>query len=407
MERVESRFMRYVKVNTVSDASNMATPSTVIQFDLARMLLAELHGLGILNATMDEFGYVMAKLVSNSRKQIPAIGFMAHMDTSPDFLGENVKPQVVRDYDGGDIRLNDENMLSPVDFPSLLDYVGKTLITTDGTTLLGADDKAGIAEIMAAVEYLVNHPEIEHGDICIGFNPDEEIGRGVVKFDVEKFGAAFAYTLDGGAIGCMEYENFNAAAMKLVVHGRMVHPGDSKGKMVNAAEVAIAFHNALPKFERPEYTAGYEGFYHLTDFTGGVELATANYIIRDHSDELYAEKKRYAHAIVAQLEEAYPIAKISLEVSDTYLNMKRQIEPVFHIIDLAQKAMESVGITPIITPIRGGTDGSNLSYMGLPCPNLFAGGHNAHGRFEYVVVESMEAAVEVVLAIVQLSVDLA
>ncbi len=397
------KFIRYVKVHTVSDPQNMETPSTAIQFDLAKILVEELKALGVPEVSLDEYGYVMAKIPSNSEKKIPAIGFMAHMDTSPDFSGENVKPQLVEKYDGGDIRLNDDTIMSPAYFPNLLQYVGKTLITTDGTTLLGADDKAGIAEIMTAVEYLMAHPEIEHGDICIGFNPDEEIGRGVVKFDVQKFGADFAYTLDGGAIGGLEYENFNAASMKLTVKGRMVHPGDSKGKMINASEVAILFHQALPLYERPEYTSGYEGFYHLHGMQSNVELAEVTYIIRDHSDILFEKKKVYAEQVVVALREKYPVAEIELEISDTYLNMKRQIEPVFHIIELAQDAMKNLDITPIIQPIRGGTDGSNLSYMGLPCPNLFTGGHNAHGRFEYVVLESMEKATELVLEIIKLA----
>lgn len=403
MQKVQDRFIRYAKVHTTSNPQNMNTPSSDIQLDLAELLLAELKELG-LAATMDEHGYVMAKIPSNTTKKVPAIGFLAHMDTSPDFSGKNVNPQIIENYDGGDIKLGEEHILSPKDFPNLLNHQGLTLITTDGSTLLGADDKAGIAEIMTMVEYLVTNPDFEHGDICVAFNPDEEIGRGVVKFDVEKFGAEFAYTLDGGEVGGIEYENFNAASMELTITGRMVHPGSSKNKMINAMECAIEFHSALPKYEKPEYTDGYEGFYHLHSFNGDVSETTITYIIRDHSDELFEKKKEYATKIVEELQTQYPLAKFDLTIKDTYLNMCRQIEPVFHIIDLAKDAMRAAGITPVEEPIRGGTDGSNLSYMGLPCPNLFTGGQNYHGRFEYIPIESMEKAVEVVLNIIKLSV---
>ncbi|GBU11001.1 peptidase T [Erysipelotrichaceae bacterium] len=401
MERVQDKFIRYIKVNTISDPASYETPSTKIQFDLAYILKQELEYLGVSDVSCDEHGYVMGKIPSNSTKKIPAIGFLAHIDTSPDFSGEDINPQIIENYDGKDIKLGDGIVMSADYFKNLANYIGQTLITTDGTTLLGADDKAGIAEIMCAVEYILAHPEIEHGDICIGFNPDEEIGRGVVKFDVNRFGAEFAYTLDGGAIGGLEYENFNAASMKLTIEGRMVHPGDSKHKMINAGEVAIAFHTALPKLERPEYTTGYEGFYHLQGMDASVEKTVSQYIIRDHDDILFEKKKMYATQIVEELKYAYPEAVIQLEIANTYLNMKRQIKPVMHIIDLAKDAMMQIGITPVVKPIRGGTDGSNLSYMGLPCPNLFTGGHNAHGRFEYVVIESMEKATELIVEIIK------
>lgn len=402
MQSVTERFLEYVKIYTTSDPENTETPSTQRQFDLANVLCEQLRAMGIDNATVDAHGYVMAKIPSNSAKQLPAVGFIAHMDTSPDCSGEGVNPQIVENYDGTTIKLNEQYELSPQDFPDLLKYVGQTLITTDGTTLLGADDKAGVAEIMTAAEYLMNHPEIEHGDVCIGFTPDEEIGRGVVKFDVERFGAEFAYTMDGGKIGELQYENFNAGSLKVKVHGRLVHPGDAKDAMINASEIAIAFHSMLPTLERPEYTEGYEGFYHLHTMSGEVEYAELNYIIRDHSRELFEDKKQRAEQIAEFLNKQHPGAKVIVEMSDSYYNMKEQVEPVFHIVELAEQAMQSVGVTPLIEPIRGGTDGSNLSYMGLPCPNIFAGGHNFHGRFEFVPVESMEKAVEVIVAIVQL-----
>ncbi|TLG72472.1 peptidase T [Culicoidibacter larvae] len=402
MQSVTERFLEYVKIYTTSDPENTKTPSTQRQFDLAHLLCEQLQAMGIENANVDAHGYVMAKILSNSKKDLPAVGFIAHMDTSPDCSGENVRPQIIENYDGSTIKLNDEYQLSPQDFPDLLKYVGQTLITTDGTTLLGADDKAGIAEIMAAAEFLMSHPEIEHGDVCIGFTPDEEIGRGVVKFDVERFGAEFAYTMDGGKIGELQYENFNAGSLKVKVHGRLVHPGDAKDAMINASEIAMEFHSMLPTLERPEYTEGYQGFYHLHTMSGEVEYAELNYIIRDHSRELFEDKKQRAEQIAEFLNKQHPGAKVIVELSDSYYNMKEQVEPVFHIVELAEQAMKSVGVTPLIEPIRGGTDGSNLSYMGLPCPNIFAGGHNFHGRFEFVPVASMEKAVEVIVAIVQL-----
>ena len=402
-EQVVERFLRYINVHTTSDPENMVTPSATRILDLADILKNELIDLGMSDVTLDEYGYVMAKLPSNSTKNIPAIGFLAHMDTSPDYSGENVKPQIIEAYDGGSIALGDTKILSPENFPSLKKYIGETLITTDGTTLLGADDKAGIAEIMTAMEYLIAHPEIEHGTICVAFNPDEEVGRGVVKFDVDKFGADFSYTLDGGKVGELQYENFNAASMDVLVQGRAVHPGEAKNTMINAQEIALAFHAALPTYERPQFTTGYEGFYHLHEMSGDVENAKLHYIIRDHGDELFAKKKDYAQQVVAELQVQYPDAVITVNIEDSYLNMKRQIMPVFEIIELAEAAMQNCGITPIIEPIRGGTDGSNLSYMDLPCPNIFAGGHNFHGPFEYIPTSSMLKATEVVIEIVKLA----
>lgn len=404
MQTVQERFMRYVKIHTTSNPANMQTPSTNIQLDLARLLVEELTTLG-LAVTMDEYGYVMAKLPSNTEKKAPVIGFLAHLDTSPDFSGQNVNPQIVENYDGGDIELGNGVVLSSVDFPNMLKHRGMDLITTDGMTLLGADDKAGIAEIMTAIEYLIQHPEIEHGDICIGFNPDEEVGRGVVKFDVEKFGADFAYTMDGGEVGSIQYENFNAAEMELLITGRMVHPGSAKNAMINATELAMEFHAALPQYEKPEYTSGYEGFYHLHKIKGDVNETSMTYIIRDHSLDLFEKKKEYATKIVEELKLKYPLAHLELKIENTYLNMKQQIEPVMHIIDLAKTAMVEAGITPIVKPIRGGTDGANLSYMGLPTPNIFAGGQNMHGRFEYVPIQSMEKAVSVIVNIARLAVS--
>ena len=404
MQTVQERFIRYAKVHTVSNPKNYNTPSSEIQFDLARLLKSELEELGLV-ASLDEYGYVMAKLPSNTTKKVPAIGFLAHMDTSPDFSGENVNPQIVENYDGGAIVLGTGHVMSPKHFPRMTQYVGQDLITTNGTTLLGADDKAGIAEIMTMIEYLVTHPEIEHGDVCVAFNPDEEIGRGVVKFDVEKFGAEFAYTIDGGGVGSIEYENFNAASLDLTVTGLMVHPGSSKNTMVNAMELIIEFHNALPKYEKPEYTDGYEGFYHLHHISGDVSEATITYIVRDHSDELFEKKKAYAEKIVEELRIKHPVAKFDLDLKNTYLNMRRQIEPHPHIVELAREAMLLEGITPETEAIRGGTDGANLSYMGLPCPNLFTGGENAHGRFEYVSIQAMEKSVAVALNIVKLAAE--
>jgi len=401
MSNVVEKFIRYIKIDTASDPASKTVPSTAKQLDLARLLLAELQALGLDNAALDEFGYVTAKLQSNLDKPAPAIGFLAHMDTSPDMSGANVNPQFIESYDGGDIPLDKAGqvVLSPLAFPDLKKYIGQTLITTDGATLLGADDKAGIAEIMTAVEYLVQHPEIKHGDICIGFTPDEEIGRGVDYFDVPKFGAQFAYTMDGGEAGEVAYETFNAAQARVTVHGRSVHPGAAKNKMVNAARIAMELDAMLPVNERPEFTSGYEGFYHLTRMQGSVEEAFLEYIIRDHDREKFASKKALIERAVAFLNARYE-GRLSLVMSDTYYNLREKIEPVMHIVESAKQAIGAVGLTPVLAPVRGGTDGSRLSYMGLPTPNLFTGGHNAHGNYEYVVVQSMEKAVEVILKII-------
>lgn len=404
MEKVTDKFLRYVKIDTKSDEDSKTFPSTEKQFDLANLLVKELLEIGLSDASVDEKGYVMATLPSNNDKDIPTIGFIAHMDTSPDMSGENVSPKLVKNYDGGDIVLNDEKniILSPKDFPDLKDYIGKTLITTDGTTLLGADDKAGIAEIIAAVEYLINNPDIKHGAIKIAFTPDEEVGQGADYFDVEKFGAKYAYTLDGGPVGELEYENFNAAGAKIYIQGRNVHPGSAKNKMINSMEIAMELNAMLPQEQKPQYTEEYEGFFHLTDIKGDVEETIVRYIIRDHDREKFEQKKKLITKVVEFLNVKYGDNTLTLELKDSYYNMKEKIEPVMHVVDIAKKAMEDVGVTPRINPIRGGTDGARLSYMGLPCPNIFTGGHNYHGKYEYICIESMEKAVDVVLKIIEL-----
>lgn len=398
------RFIRYVKLDTTSDENSTTFPSTKKQFDLANILVKELEALGLQEISLDEYGYVMATLPANTDKKIPTIGFLAHMDTAPDMSGTNVKPRFVENYDGKDIILNKENnvILGVKDFPELKDYVGQTLIVTDGTTLLGADDKAGIAEIMTALEYLVNHPEFKHGKIRISFTVDEEIGHGVDHFDVNKFNADFGYTLDGGMIGELEFENFNAAGAKVHVQGRNVHPGYAKNKMKNAMHIAMEFNSLLPANERPEYTQDYEGFFHLVKMEGGVENAMLQYIIRDHSREKFDERKVVAKKIEAFLNSKYGEGTIKLDITDQYFNMREMVEPVYHIVDTAIKAMEQVGVKPLVKPIRGGTDGARLSYMGLPCPNLFAGGLNFHGKYEFVPVESMVKASEVMIKIIEL-----
>lgn len=398
---VVERFTRYVKIFTQSDHNSDTFPTTPQQFDLARLLVEELQDLGLVDVFMDQSGYVYGTLPANTTALAPVIGFVAHMDTSPDLTGKDVKPQFV-DYNGGDIVLNQAKgiVLSPREFPDLNKYIGKTLITTDGTTLLGADDKAGLAEIMAALEYLAAHSEIKHGVIKVGFTPDEEVGHGADRFDIAGFGADFAYTIDGGEIGELQYENFNAAAAKITIQGRSVHPGSSKNKMINASLVGIELNNALPADKRPDNTEGYEGFFHLTHFNGDVEQAELKYIIREHDRAKFDAMKASLSAIVDQLNAKYG-DRIVLELNDTYYNMKEMIEPVMHIIDLARSAMEAVGVTPLVIPIRGGTDGARLSFDGLPCPNIFTGGHNAHGRYEYIPVFAMEKAVEVILQIVQ------
>lgn len=398
------RFITYVKVDTQSDGSSDTTPSTEGQWTLANMLVEELKGIGMEEVTVDENGYVMATLPSNSDKEIPVIGFLAHVDTATDFTGTNVKPQIVENYDGETIILNKDLQieLSPKDFPSLKEYKGHTLITTDGTTLLGADNKAGIAEIMTSIKYLIEHPEIKHGKIRVAFTPDEEIGRGPHKFDVAAFGAKYAYTMDGGPLGELEYESFNAASARIRILGKNIHPGSAKNKMVNAAKIAMELNGKLPVEESPEHTEGYEGFYHLTGLKGDVEQTDMSYIIRDHDKELFQKRKDRMQEIVDELREKYGQDKIQLEMNDTYYNMKEKIEPVIEIVDLASEAMKKLDIEPNIKPIRGGTDGSQLSFMGLPTPNIFTGGENYHGRHEYISVDNMIKATQVIIELVQL-----
>ena len=403
MEKILDRFLRYVAVDTQSDPESETQPSAAKELDLLKMLCEELKAMG-LEAELDQYGYVMATIPSNCDKEIPAVGFIAHVDTAPDASGADIKPQIIPDYDGSDIPLKGVEGLSlkVSDFPELLGYKGQTIITTDGTTLLGADDKAGVAEIMNAVQYIVEHPEFKHGEIKIGFTPDEEIGRGVVKFDVKKFGARYAYTMDGGAVGELEYENFNAAGATVKIQGRNIHPGYAKGKMLNAILIGMELNALLPVDQRPEYTSGYEGFFHIIGFNGTVESATFSYIIRDHDMALYEQKKAYMQKCVDFINEKYGEGTAILEMKHQYYNMRKEVEPHYHIVEKAMKAMEMEGITPKIQPIRGGTDGANLSFMGLPCPNIFAGGHNFHGKMEYVPLESMEKASKVILNIIQL-----
>ena len=406
MEKILDRFLRYVAVDTQSDPESASQPSAAKELNLLKMLRDELVEMGV-EASLDEYGYVMASIPSNCGKEVPAIGFIAHADTAPDASGADIKPQIIENYDGGDIPLKGVPGLSlkPSEFPELQLYSGQTIITTDGTTLLGTDDKAGIAEIMNAVQYIVEHPEFKHGDIKIGFTPDEEIGRGVVKFDVARFGAKYAYTLDGGQIGELEYENFNAAGATIRIQGRNVHPGTAKGKMKNAILIGMELNSLLPVEQRPEYTEGYEGFFHLISFKGEVETATFSYIIRDHDIDLYEQKKEYMHKCVDFINAKYGEGTALLEMKHQYYNMRKEVEPHYHIVEKAMKAMEMEGITPHIQPIRGGTDGANLSFMGLPCPNIFAGGHNFHGKMEYVPLESMEKASNVILNIISLFAD--
>lgn len=402
MENLLDRFLRYVAVDTQSDENSESQPSTGKQLVLLEMLRDELRALG-LEAELDQWGYVMATLPSNLDHKAPAIGFIAHVDSSPDASGKDVKAQIIRDYDGGDIELKGVPGLAlrVADFPELADYKGQTIITTDGTTLLGADDKAGVAEIMNAVEYLVEHPEVKHPEVKIGFTPDEEIGRGVVKFDVARFGADYAYTMDGGAIGELEFENFNAAAATVKIQGRNIHPGYAKGKMKNAMLIGMEFNSLLPVEQRPEYTEGYEGFYHLIGFKGSVEQAELSYILRDHDLGLYEKRKETMLRCAEFINAKWGEGTASVELRHQYYNMRKEVEPHYHIIEKAVKAMEMNGIKPKIQPIRGGTDGANLSFMGLPCPNIFAGGHNFHGKMEFVPLESMEAASRVILGILE------
>ena len=405
MQHIIDRFLSYVTIDTESDPNSESTPSTSKQWDLANKLVEELKAIGMSDVTIDDNSYIMATLPSNVDHKVPTIGFISHFDTTPDFTGANVNPQIIEDYDGKDIILNAEQniILSPDYFEDLLLYKGQTLITTDGTTLLGADDKAGITEIVTAMEYLISHPEIKHGNIKVGFTPDEEIGRGAHKFDVKKFAADWAYTMDGSQIGELEYENFNAAGAKIKVKGKIVHPGYAKGKMVNSMYFATELINALPRLETPEHTEGYEGFFHLHQIEGKVEETTLEYIIRDHDKDKFEARKALMIKIVSDLNTKFEGDVFELELTDQYFNMKEKVEPVLHIVDIAEEAMKAIGITPLIKPIRGGTDGSQLSYMGLPCPNIFAGGHNFHGRYEYVPVESMQKAVEVICKIVELT----
>ena len=403
METVTDKFLRYVSFETTSDENSTTHPSSLKELDLSRQLVAEMKALGIADASLDENGYVMGTIPSNLDHEVPVLGFIAHVDTSPDASGKDIKPQFIYNYDGNDIPLPGVPGLAlrVADFPELLDYEGQTLITTDGTTLLGADDKAGVAEIMTAAEYLITHPEVKHGTLKIGFTPDEEIGCGVDYFDVQRFGADYAYTMDGGALGELEYENFNAAGAKLHIQGCNIHPGYAKDKMLNAMYVGMELAAMLPVAQRPEYTTGYEGFFHLTSFNGTVEEATMSYIIRDHDRTRFEQKKALIQEVVAFLNKKYGDI-VTLELRDQYYNMREMVEPHYHIIEKAVRAMEMAGIQPKVQPIRGGPDGARLSFMGLPCPNIFAGGHNFHGKLEFVPVESMEKATEVILNLISL-----
>lgn len=407
MKNLLERFLKYVKIDTESDPNDskdtQVSPSTKKQFDLANLLVDELVEMGVKDAKVDEKCYVTASIPSNIEKNVPVIGFIAHLDTSPDFSGKNVNPQIFENYDGNDIKLNSEFTLSTDDFPDLKNYVGKTLITTDGTTLLGADDKAGVAEIMEAVDYLMKNQKIKHGTIKIGFTPDEEIGRGADFFDVESFAADFAYTLDGGPLGELEYENFNAAGAEITVTGRNVHPGTAKNTMINSQHIAMEFNSLLPTFDRPEHTEKYEGFFHLLSINGEVEETKMYYIIRDHDREIFENRKQIILDSAEFLNTKYGRELVKVEMKDQYYNMREKIEPVMHIVDLAKKAMEELDIKPNVKAIRGGTDGAKLSFMGLPTPNIFAGGHNFHGRFEFVPLESMQKAVDVILKIIEIS----
>ena len=403
MEKILDRFLRYVAIDTQSDENSESQPSAAKELDLLKLLCKELNDMGV-EATLDEYGYVMGTLPSNIGKKVPAIGFIAHVDTSPDASGANVKPQIIENYDGSDIALKGVPglYLKPSEFPELLAHKGETIITTDGTTLLGADDKAGVAEIMNAVQYMVEHPEFKHGDIKIGFTPDEEIGRGVVKFDVKRFGADYAYTMDGGEIGELEFENFNAASAKIHIQGRNVHPGYAKDKMKNAILIGMEFNDLLPIGQRPELTEGYDGFFHIISFKGSVEEADFGYIIRDHDRKKFEEKKELIAQCAHFINVKYGEGTATLEVKDQYYNMREQVEPYYFIVEKAVKAMEMAGVKPKIQPIRGGTDGANLSFKGLPCPNIFAGGMNFHGKMEFAPLENIEKASEVVLNIIKL-----
>jgi len=405
MEKLIERFLKYVSFETTSDEEAGVTPSTPGQMVLAKYLKEELESLGLQEVFLDDNGYLYATLPANIDKQVPVVGFIAHMDTAPDMSGKNVTPRIVQHYDGGDIVLNaaDNIVLSPTQFPELTKHLGEDLIVTNGNTLLGADDKAGIAEIISGVEYLMQHPEIKHGKIRIAFNPDEEIGLGAHKFDVERFGCDFAYTFDGGEVGELEFENFNAAAAKLTFTGRNVHPGTAKNKMINSIRVANHFISMLPSHETPEHTEGYEGFYHVISFNGSVEQTVVNYIIRDHSRERFESRKREFQHLTNKINAEYGEGTLKLELRDQYYNMREKIEPVMYVIDIAKEAMLASDVEPVVKAIRGGTDGAQLSFKGLPCPNIFAGGMNMHGRFEYVPIPSMEKAMKVMVKIAELT----
>ena len=404
-KHILDRFISYVKIDTESDPKSNSTPSTLKQWELANKLTEELKAIGMQDVTIDSNAYIMATLPSNVPHKVPAIGFVSHFDTSPDFTAANVNPQIIENYDGTSIVLNKKEniILSPDYFEDLLLYKGQTLITTDGTTLLGADDKAGVCEIVSAMEYLIQHPEIKHGPIKVGFTPDEEIGRGAHKFDIKKFGADWAYTMDGSQIGELEYENFNAAGVIIKINGKIVHPGYAKGKMINSMYYASQFIEALPKNETPEQTEGYEGFYHLHNMLGKVENTELSYIVRDHNRTKFEARKQYLVDLVKSLNKQIGDTIYEIEIKDQYYNMKEKVVPVMHIVDIAEEAMRELNIKPLIKPIRGGTDGSQLSFMGLPCPNIFAGGHNFHGRYEYVPLESILSAIKVICKIAELT----
>ena len=403
MSAVVDKFLRYVAVDTQSMDEQECFPSTEKQKNLGNMLVEELKAIGASNVRMDQYGYVVAEIPSNTDRQVPALGLIAHMDTSPACSGANIKTQIVKHYDGGEILLNPKTgeAMGPAQFPELLDYVGQDLITTDGTTLLGADDKAGVAEIMAAAEYLLQHPEIKHGKLCIAFTPDEEVGRGTDFFDVQGFGAEVAYTVDGGSLGELEYENFNAASAKLTIHGISIHPGSAKWQMKNSILVGMELQSMLPVFQNPACTDGYEGFFHLDSFVGGVEETVMKYIIRDHDMEKFQQKKRQMEDAVGYLNRKYGEGTIDLDLKDSYFNMKKKVESHKYLITIAEDCMKELGIVPKICPIRGGTDGARLSYMGLPCPNICTGGHNYHGRHEYVCIQSMEKVTELLILIIK------
>ena len=406
-KKIIDRFISYVKIDSQSDANSESTPSTKKQWNIANKLVQDLNHIGLSKVSIDENAYIYATLPSNIKKKCPTIGFISHFDTSPDFSGTNINPQIVKNYNGGDIVLNKNKniILSSKYFSEIKQYKGQTIITTDGNTLLGSDDKAGVCEIISAMEFLINNPDIKHGDIKIGFTPDEEIGRGAHKFDVAKFGADWAYTMDGSQIGELEYENFNAASAIIKIKGRIVHPGYAKGKLVNSMYYASKFINMVPLNETPEKTEGYEGFYHLTSIKGLVEQTDLQYIVRDHDLNKFKNRKAFLINLVERLNKEFDQNIFEIKITDQYFNMKEKVEPHMHIVDIAEKAMKALNIKPLIKPIRGGTDGSQLSYMGLPCPNIFAGGHNFHGKYEYLPVNSMISAIKVICKVCEITTD--